>query len=106
MTGGRFSQIVDLFPCPLLFPSFTSPIHSPLLTIAFTSPPLSFPPFFPFFPRGRQNFWMKLIPQKQKTGGMWLLKGDNCMILNSIRCVVCTLAIGTYTCEGTDPWGT
>ena len=78
-----------------LFSSLLLPPHPfPLPSIAFTSHPL-LPSLLSFFPRGRHNFWMKLIPQKQKTGGMWLLKGDNCMILNSIRCVVCTLAIGT-----------
>ena len=46
---GRFSQIVDPFPCPLPSPSFTSrPIPSPLPSIAFTPSPLL--PSIPFFP--------------------------------------------------------
>ena len=47
MTGGRFSQIVDRFPCPLLSPSSTSLLPSPRLP----SPPLpspSLPSFLSF----------------------------------------------------------
>ena len=68
MTGGRFSQIVDLFPCPLLFPSFTSPIPSPLPSIAFISPPLpspSLPSFLSFLGgEGASEFLDEAYPAK------------------------------------------
>ena len=73
--GGSFFSDCGPFPVPSSLPFFylPHPFSPPLDCLHFPSPPLSFPPFFPFFPRASEFLDEAYPAKKQKTGGMWLL---------------------------------
>jgi len=62
MMGGRFSQIVDLFPCPLLFFYLPHPFSPPLDCLHLPSP--FFPSLLSFISSGASEFRDEAYPAK------------------------------------------